>query len=483
MNIVVAQADAEGQGDSIVVPVATGLTWGPGADWVVDEHGPELIRHLRDQRFKGKHAQVATVTAKEGFPFKRIVFIGVGDECRAEGLRQAAATAARAVARDETVFTTLHLVDVPEGSSAECVAFGFLLGQYRFEKYLSRPKPSRTRELTLAYAKDIATAVNRGRIVAEAVAMARDLVNEPAIAKPPAKLADIAVAMGQSAGLNVQVYDRAEIFEAGFGGLAAVAAGSTNPPRMVVMKYEPADATKTLVLVGKGIVFDSGGLSIKSASGMEKMKVDMAGAAAVFAALKAVAELELPVNVTGIAPLTENMPGGNALRPGDVFRARNGKTVEVLNTDAEGRLVLADALSLAAEGNPDLIVDIATLTGAVSVALGPKTAGLFANSDEVAMSLLAAAEKAGESLWRLPLDMSFRRAIRSNIADMKNVGRRQGSPIAAAVFLSEFVDGTPWAHIDMAEPAHTSSRRGYLSKGATGFGVRTLVELAAAFAE
>ena len=483
MDIVAGPQVTEGRGDALIVPVLPDLTWGPGADWVAEANGPSLERYLRDQRFKGKRGRVASLPGPADFPYERIVFVGIGDAPDAEGLRRAAAAAAQTVTRQKTVATTLHLVDIADGSPAECVAFGFLLGQYRFEKYLSKPKPSQTRELVLSGANDVAAAVRRGRVVAEAVALTRDLVNEPAVAKPPAMLADTAVAIAERLSLGVQVYDKAEIEDAGFGGLAAVAAGATNPPRMLVLRHSPKGAKKTIAFVGKGIVFDSGGLSIKSASSMEKMKVDMAGAAAVFGALQAIAELELPVNVVGIAPLTENMPGGAAQRPGDVFRARNGKTVEVLNTDAEGRLILANGLSLAAEENPDLIVDIATLTGSVANALGSKIGGLFATSDEVADTVLAAADKAGERLWRLPLERAYRSDLKSDIADLKSTGKRRAGPISAALFLSEFVGETPWAHIDMAGPARTSTRRHYLSKGATGYGARTLIEIAEAFAK
>ena len=251
---------------------------------------------------------------------------------------------------------------------------------------------------------------------------------------------------------------------------------------MVVMRYRPEGATRSIALVGKGIVFDSGGLSLKPPAAMETMKTDMSGAAAVLASLEAIAALGLPVNVTAITPLTENLTGGNAQKPGDVLRARNGKTIEVLNTDAEGRLVLADGLSLAVEEEPDLIVDVATLTGACAVALGPKIGGMWASDDDAAGAVDAAAERAGEKMWRMPLEMEYKSHIESSIADMKNTGERYGGAISAALLLFEFAGDGPWVHLDIAGPARATKDEYYLAKGGTGFGVRTLVELAAAYA-
>jgi leucyl aminopeptidase len=247
---------------------------------------------------------------------------------------------------------------------------------------------------------------------------------------------------------------------------------------MVVLRHEPDGATASLALVGKGIIFDSGGLSLKPPAAMETMKTDMSGAAAVFGAMEAIAKLDLPVNVIGIAPLTENMPGGSALRPGDVLRARDGKTIEVLNTDAEGRLVLADALSLAAEEEPDLVLDIATLTGACKVALGAKIAGLVGNDDAAVDAVAAAAARAGEKVWALPLEQEYASLIETPMADVKNVGGRFGGTITAALFLSNFVGDCSWAHLDIAGPARADKAEHYMPKGASGFGVRTMVALA-----
>jgi leucyl aminopeptidase len=277
------------------------------------------------------------------------------------------------------------------------------------------------------------------------------------------------------------VLDEHQIEAERLGGLRGVSLGATNPARLVELRYEPAGATAFLALVGKGIVFDSGGLSIKPAAAMEEMKTDMSGAAAVFAAMKAIARLGLPIKVVGITPLTENMPGGGAVRPGDVLHTRNGKTIEVLNTDAEGRLVLADGLALAVEQGPDLVVDLATLTGACMIALGTKIAGLF-GTDEAVAQVAAAAAAAGERVWPMPMPADYRKMIDSEIADMKNTGDKYGGAITAALLLKEFAGDGAWAHLDIAGPARSGDTDGYILKGGTGFGVRTIVELARAMA-
>ena len=482
IEVVAGPEVADGHGDMLVVPVFAELTYGPGADWAVAALGDWIEGYLESQDFSGKQGQTAVVPGGSGTGYTRVAFVGLGEEADAEGLRRAAGVAGRLAHKHEIVTTTLHQVEVDE--AAELVTFGFLLGQYTFSKYLSEPEPAVTRVLHLAGAEAVEEAVVRGRVVADAVALARDLVNEPAGGKPPERLAAVASDIAAANGLEITVYDAAEIEAEGFGGLRGVSMGATNPPRMVVLRYTPEGAERTVVFVGKGIVFDSGGLSIKTAKGMETMKTDMSGAAAVFGAMQAVAALGLGVNAIGITPLTENMTGGAAQRPGDVLRARNGKTIEVMNTDAEGRLVLADGLSLAVEEEPDLVVDIATLTGACAIALGPKIGGLFTSDDDVAELVAAAAAAAGEQLWRLPLETSYRQFIDSDVADVRNSStQRYGGAITAALFLAEFVDGVPWAHLDVAGPARASKAEHYVSKGGTGFGVRTLVEIAAALAE
>ncbi len=478
LEITAGPSVENGEGDLLVVPVMEELTWGPGAAWVIGQLGDWAEGYLSGQDFTGKRGQMASVPGAGSIPYRQVLFVGLGSEVDTEDLRRAAAKAARSAKPHATVVTTLHAVDLDGAEDA--VAFGFSLGQYRYDKYFTSDEGgASTERLVLAGAEDAGT---RGATVAAAVGKARDLVNEPAAGKSPTRLAQWAVDELESRGVEVTVWGPDEIAAERLGGLASVAAGSHEPARLVRMHYRPEGARAKLAFVGKGIVFDSGGLSLKPPAGMEEMKSDMSGAAAVFAAMWAIAELGLPVEVIGITPLTENMPGGGASRPGDVFTARNGKTVEVLNTDAEGRLVLADGLSLAVEAEPDLIVDVATLTGACMVALGKKVAGLFASDDDVADSLAGAAAAAGESVWRMPLEKEYRSMLDSVVADMKNIGNRWGGAITAALFLKEFAGDGPWAHLDIAGPARAEKTEHYISKGGTGFGVRTLVALAEAHA-
>ncbi len=322
--------------------------------------------------------------------------------------------------------------------------------------------------------------------VARAVALARDVVNEPAGTMTPRRLAEIATQVAEEEGLAIEVLDEIAIVNEGLGGLAGVAAGSDEPARLIRLTYDPPGATATLALVGKGITFDSGGLSIKTAEGMETMKTDKSGAAAVLGAMSAIPALALlggvPVKVIAIIPTTENMPGGSAVKPGDVLKIRNGKTVEVLNTDAEGRLVLADGLSLAVEAGVDAIIDLATLTGACVVALGRRIAGLMGNHEGWMGQVREASERAGESVWPLPLPEEYRKLIDSEVADIKNIGGgRYAGALTAGLFLKEFVGDVPWVHLDIAGPARSDDDEGYLSKGGTGFGVRTILEAVAAF--
>jgi leucyl aminopeptidase len=316
--------------------------------------------------------------------------------------------------------------------------------------------------------------------MAEATARARDWVNEPPSVMTPRRLAAEAEQLAEDTGLDVDIWDEERLASERMGCLLGVAAGAAEPPRLIRLAYEPPLASRaraTVALVGKGITFDSGGLSIKTSDGMRTMKSDMGGAAAVLSAMGALPALGVRVRVIGYACCTENMPSGTALHVGDVLTARNGTTVEVLNTDAEGRLVLADGLSLAAEASPDAIIDLATLTGGQRVALGGQVAALLANDDDVADQVLAAAFRAGEPAWRLPLWSGYRSHLDSDVADLKNIGQPGQAPtIVAALFLQEFVGGRPWAHLDIASPSWSDSDDGWRTKGATGWGVRTLLE-------
>jgi leucyl aminopeptidase len=401
-----------------------------------------------------------------------------------EAVRRGAAALVRQAGRARSVAVVLGgpTTGVNPPDAAQAIAEGAALATYRYQGFKSAPEPDGpVGELTLVTGPDprIQRALQRGVAIASAVAMVRDLVNEPPGSLTPSRFAAIAQRTASTRGLSARVYDLAAIQSEGLGGLGGVARGSEQEPRMVRLEYQPrARARAKVALVGKGITFDSGGLSLKTGEGMMTMKDDMAGAAVVLGAMSLLAELRVPVHVVGFMPLTENMPGGRAIKPGDVLRARNGKTMEVLNTDAEGRLVLADGLSLAAEEKPDAIIDLATLTGAVVTALGRKIAGLMGNDERLSQMVQSAGAVAGERYWPLPLPADYRRDIDSQVADMKNIGNAgQAGSIIAGLFLQEFVGGLPWAHLDIAGTAWGEADSAYLSRGATGFGVRTLAEL------
>jgi leucyl aminopeptidase len=332
-------------------------------------------------------------------------------------------------------------------------------------------------EFSPAIRRAIERMIRRGEVVGRAINLARDLVNTPPAEKAPSQLAERVRATAAAVGIEAAVWDEARIRQERFGGLLGVAAGSDQPPAFVILNYRRGGAdAPVLALVGKGVTFDSGGLSLKPTASMEDMKSDMTGAAVVAAVMEAVARLELPVNLVGYLAITENMTGGRAMKLGDVLTMRNGKTVEVLNTDAEGRLILADALSYAAEGKPARMLDLATLTGACIVALGLKIAGLFSNDEDFCRELLAACGKTGERAWRLPLDDDFKELLKSNVADLKNVGGRWGGAVTAAKFLEQFVGSVPWVHLDIAGPSWNDSDGGGRDAGGTGCFVRALVE-------
>ncbi|MGQ0519808.1 MAG: leucyl aminopeptidase, partial [Actinomycetota bacterium] len=476
---------APGPGTVLAVPVLAGPSVPEGsAPWPA----PLDAADLDGLGFEGKAGQAQAMLAGAGTV---VVAVGLGEPAglTVESFRRAGACVVRSAWKAADVATTL-LDAVPAGmdraAAAQALAEGAGMAAYRFTAYLRQPDPCRIERFRVVApdAADLAPAVARGARVARAVWLARDLVNEPAGALTPTRLAERARAVAAGAGLAIEVLDETAIVEQRLGGLAGVARGSAEPPRLVELTYEPAGAAgaPTVVLVGKGITFDSGGLSLKTADGMMTMKTDMSGAAAVLGAMSALADLEVPVRVVGLLPITENMPGGRAVKPGDVLEIRNGTTVEVLNTDAEGRLVLADALSLAAERRPDAIVDLATLTGAQVVALGRRVCAVLGNSDDLGGQVRAAGERAGEPAWPLPLHDDYRSHLESDVADLKNIGKAgEAGTIVAGLFLREFVDGVPWVHLDIAGPARSDADDGYLSKGGTGFGVRTLLELLRGF--
>ncbi|MEV4221664.1 leucyl aminopeptidase [Nonomuraea sp. NPDC049725] len=415
---------------------------------------------------KGEAGEIVEVPVARGDGVGRVLLYGVGDGSP-RALRKAAATLTRRVrGQDELVVLT------PEGD-VTAFAEAALLAAYSFK--IGAPGKRPVAALTFAGADE--GQVRRGESVARAVALARDLANTPSSVKNPAWLADRAAEQG----LPVRVWDEEALRAEGFGGILGVGQGSASPPRLIQLSYTPAEpAARHVVLVGKGITFDSGGLSLKPTDNMKTQKTDMAGGAVVIAVLGALARLGAPVRVTGLIAAAENMPSGTAQRPSDVIRQYGGRTVEVLNTDAEGRLVLADALAYAdAELDPDVVVDIATLTGAMSVALGRNVGGLYATDDELAGQLVAAGRESDDRLWRMPLIDDYADGLRSSVADLANieVGSTYGAgSITAALFLREFAGKRPWAHLDIAGVGRSTVDEGVLTKGATGFGVRVLLE-------
>jgi leucyl aminopeptidase len=442
---------------------------------------------LEGQGFEAKPRQTCIVPGDDG---RVVVAIGLGahSDVGTATYRTAAAALARAAHRQVHVATTL-LGSVPEAldrrAVAQAIAEGILLGTYRFTALKSDPEPNRVETLHVVGTggKDVRAALDRGRGVGQAVCLARDLVNHPGGTLTPTAFADKAEDLAAGRGFTVDVLDRAGIEEAKLGGLLGVNRGSDQEPRFVTLAWEPERPRGTVALVGKGITFDSGGLSLKPTDAMVGMKGDMAGAAAVLAAFAAFDVVRPRVRVLGFLPLTDNMTGGDATRVGDVLRIRNGTTVEVLNTDAEGRLVLADALALAGEAAPDAIVDLATLTGACVVALGSRTAGLMGNHAAFVDQVRAAADAEGEAVWPLPLLDDLRKQLDSDVADMRNVGAgRWGGALIAGLFLERFVpEGTPWAHLDIAGPAYASEDDVESPKGGTGFGVRSVLRLLSDF--
>ncbi len=426
----------------------------------------------------------ATTLLPEAGPVVVAVGLG-GDPLTAEGVRKAAGALWRAASKSASLGSTLPLVAAEElGAEValQATCEGLMLASYRFDELKGSPKdPAALTAITVVAPDgvDVDAVLSRARAVAEGVALARDLVNRPGGSLTATQLADAAVAAAELAGIESEVWGPDRLAEEGCGGLLGVNAGSTEEPRLVRLTYRPAGESRgTVHFVGKGITFDTGGLNLKPFEGMQTMKIDMGGAAAVIGAMRAVSALAPDVTVVGTCCCTDNQPGPTATKPGDVLRIRNGKTVEVLNTDAEGRLVLADGLSLAAEDEPDLIVDLATLTGACMVALGLDYAGLMGNDDAAIARVESAAGASGEKVWHLPLPAEYRKQLDSEVADLRNIGSgRFGGTLVAGLFLEAFVGDVPWVHLDIAGPVTTETAAGEFAKGATGFGVRTLLEL------
>ena len=478
-----------GQGDPLAQPVdLLAVICGEGAleqsllRQLDDRLNGLLIRTAAEERFRGKPGQTLTLHAHGAIEPRRLVLIGAGNLERDAGrpLRQAAGSAIRAASAAGAVRAGLAWYGPETPSSLEAVAEGALLGGYRFDKYLTgdRAQPSSLSAVALHPPAPIDAAVEilaRATTTARAVARARDLVNEPAGYLTPTRIAAAAETWAARAGVAVDIRGRAECAALGMGLFLAVAQGSDEEPRFIHLSWRPANARRRIVLIGKGVTFDSGGLSLKTNEGMLDMKTDMAGAAAVLAAAVAAGEEKLPVEVHALAACTENMPSGRSYKLGDVLRSMDGKTVEINNTDAEGRLTLADAITFGLRLKPDALLDFATLTGACMVALGPHIAGVMSNDDALAADFLAAGEAAGEELWRLPLPARLAEQLKSDVADMRNTGERWGGALTAGLFLKEFVGATPWVHVDIAGPSSAGKDQGHVAKGGTGFAVSSIL--------
>ena len=444
--------------------------------------GGHLKAALEAESFKAKAGQVMHVHTGKS----RVVVAGLGPraEMTLEVLRRGAAAALRR-ARDlgaRTVAAEVLGDRLPAPQRAQALVEGALLGTYTFDRYKTEKPERAVEELRIVdaearHGREIEEGARRGEVFARATAYARDLINAPANELSPSDLARAAVQLAKERRLAIQVHDRAECSRMGMGAFLGVAAGSAEAPKFIHLTYAaPGRGKRRVALIGKGVTFDSGGLDLKNSEGMQRMKNDMAGAAAVLGIMGALPQLRLPVEVHGLIAATENMPSGTAVRPGDVLRAMNGTTIEVGNTDAEGRLTLADALCYAAARvKPDEVIDLATLTGACVIALGPLCAGLMANDQALAKRLLDAGELAGERLWQLPLIDEYREHLKSEVADLNNVGPRGGGAINAGLFLKEFAGDLPWAHLDIAGPAWSEKDLPLVPKGASGTAVRTIL--------
>jgi leucyl aminopeptidase len=481
----------EAQADALIIGVIQGPdgpVLAPGAHDVDAALGGDLVATLTALGATGAQDQVTTLVSGGRLPAPIVVAVGLGamDDQRPadpEALRRAAGAAVRsAAARAGQIAISLPARDEAE---AEAVALGALLGRYTFTKYRTGIQPVQP-ELTLHAARDVSAAAGRARTLADAVTLVRDLVNTSPADLYPESFAARAEQVARASGLDIEVLDEKALADGGYGGICGVGQGSVRPPRLVRLSYTRPDAARTVVFAGKGITFDSGGLSLKPSKSMETMKCDMGGAAAVLGAMQAIAALQPEVNVVGYLPLAENMPGGQAQRPSDVITIYGGKTVEVLNTDAEGRLVLADVLARSAEDSPDLIIDVATLTWAQLVALGTRISGIMGSDSDVCDGVVDASRRSGEPAWPMPLPEELRKGLDSAVADIANVpNERFGGMLVAGLFLREFVpDGIRWAHVDIAGPAfHEGEPYGYTPKGGTGAATRMLVQIALDAAE
>jgi leucyl aminopeptidase len=459
-------------------------------DLVMDKKITSLIH---DGEIRGKFGDVTVIHNFGNLSANKVLVIGAGkknDLC-CDKIRQLAAIALQHCRKCHARKIVIPLAGLPlwtqtnHERAAQALIEGAILGLYTFENYKSRQDESNVpleqiiiTEVDEMYSDEVKKGIQKAKILAEATNFARDLVNHPSNFMTPSILADRATYAAELSGLEITIFERNAMEREGMGALLAVAQGSAEHPKLIVLKYTGDSQAETIAFIGKGITFDSGGISIKPSEGMGEMKGDMAGAAAVIGAMLAIGKLRPRVNVLGIIPATENMPAGNALKPGDIITSMSGKTIEIITTDAEGRLILADAITYARQRGARKIIDVATLTGACLIALGTVTSGIVSNDREWCQAVLQAATLAGEKMWELPNYPEYKEQIKGVLADLKNSGGRPAGTITAGLFLREFAEDTPWVHIDIAGTASTDKPKGYHLKGATGVAVRTLAQLA-----
>ena len=448
-----------------------------------------IHERCQDGEFKGNLGEILTIHPMDRLATKRIIVVGLGNQQKidAQIVQRASASVARHL-QNTGAHQILLAIDVDSerldtAQQVQAQLEGALLGLYTFRIYQQAEDNNKgiTHIKLLAEESNKAEfeqAIHKAQILAEATNLARTLINEPPNVLTPSELAHRTSTMAKEVGLECEIWDKAQMAELGMGGLLGVSQGSAEPPQFVIVRYRGApDTSKGMALVGKGITFDTGGISIKPAERMDEMKSDMGGAAAVIGAMQAIAKLKPAINVTALIPTCENMPSATAYRPGDILRIMNGKTIEIINTDAEGRLILADALAYAASEGLSPIIDLATLTGGIVIALGTTMTGLFCNDENLAGEIIAAGHVVGEKYWSMPLDDEYNELIKSDIADIKQVSGKAASSVTAAKILENFVGDAKWAHLDIAGTSYLDSKKPYQEKGGTGVGVRTLVEL------
>ncbi|MBK6313546.1 MAG: leucyl aminopeptidase [Blastocatellia bacterium] len=479
------------EADALVVSVFEGEDPTEGVIGEVNQAMEGLIKDLMgSDELRGKSGDMVYLYRPGNVKARRVLLVGVGkrEDFDLDSVRQLAGSAVRYLrGKGARTVAILRRSQIDIVAAAEAAVEGALIGLYEPDVYRTSDREERRIETLIlctaggGSAEDLERGIARGRILGESTNFTRELVNEPSNAMTPEALSLKAQEMASRLGMEIDILDEPRLHELGMGAILGVGRGSDEPSRLVVLRYLPegAPADRTVAIVGKGVTFDTGGISIKPSDGMEKMKYDMAGAAAVFGAMRAIGLLQPNVNVLGIAPLVENMPSGRALKPGDIVKGLSGRSIEILNTDAEGRLILSDAISYARRLGATEIIDLATLTGAVSVALGHVNAAILGTDDELVARLIGAGNAAGEKLWRLPLDPEFREIVKSDVADLKNSTGRAAGTITAAHFLREFAEDTPWAHLDIAGMAWQNEKKAFMAKGPSGFGVRTLVNYVA----